>query len=135
MVPQVPLEQICPFGQALVQLPQCMALVLKFTHSPLHTLRSCGQPEVQWPPTQTSVAPQAVPQAPQFCGWVNRSTQPLPHFVRLTAQVPSLKSVKTGRPPPSGVPEVVLPQAARHAITAMSVNCWRRDMNRSSRLG
>ena len=63
-------------GQAAPQLPQLDGSLVVSTHWPLHAVVPLGQLDLHTLPTQYSLAPHALPQAPQFCASFVRSAQP-----------------------------------------------------------
>jgi hypothetical protein len=87
LVTHAPLEQACPDGHEWSHEPQCLALLCRVTHNPLHTVCPAGQLAPHLPPTHTCPDAHAVSQSPQWSGWLNRSAQPLPQRVRPLAQV------------------------------------------------
>jgi hypothetical protein len=62
-------------GHALLQAPQCCALLVTLTQAPAQARRPAALSRTQSPPWQASPAAQERPQAPQFRGSVARATQ------------------------------------------------------------
>jgi hypothetical protein len=117
-VPQAPLTQTCPVGHAWPQLPQLRALVLRETHSELHSVWSAGQLETHAPPTHTLSGAHTVPQAPQLLGFASKVAHAPLHIVRPTAQeLVAGKSTYSGRLAPPDR-ELVAPEQATKKQTS-----------------
>jgi hypothetical protein len=82
---QVLLEQLLPEGHTLPHAPQLLLSVVVLMHLPVQIIPV--QVPVHWPATQL-VVPQLLPQLPQFCASLVRSTQPTPgQSIRLAGHV------------------------------------------------
>jgi hypothetical protein len=86
---QRPLAQPCPSLQALPQPPQLALSLSRSAQVWAQTVRPGKQPEEQTPAEHTSLAAQAVPQAPQFCG-----------SVLVGMQEPAQRELYSGQPSP-----------------------------------
>ncbi len=83
---QLPLLQTWLAAQALPHLPQSIVLLAKLTHWPEQLMVPDGH--LQAPPEQNDPPEQASPQPPQLLLSFCRSTQDLPHAVKLVAHCP-----------------------------------------------
>jgi hypothetical protein len=98
----------------LPQAPQSFESVWSDTHEPLQLVRAVPHVVVQTPALQTWFAPQAMPQAPQFCASVAVSVQAPPHVVSPVGQAHA-EAVQTV-PPVHFVPH--LPQLVESDVTS-----------------
>jgi hypothetical protein len=62
----VPLEQTCPFAQALPQAPQLARSLCRSRHAPPHSVCPSRQLTTHAPRSQMRPLGQALPQAPQL---------------------------------------------------------------------
>ena len=85
-------------GQVVVQRPQCVGSVARFTQAPLHAVRGEAHVAVHTPEEHTWPAPHGVPQPPQLALSVRMFTShPLPGFPSQSAK-PALQPERQ-RPP------------------------------------
>jgi hypothetical protein len=94
LTPQVPLQVAVPLGgtgQAVPQRPQLAVSLVVSTHTPLQSVWPVGHFRPQTPPTHTPVPPpllgHTMSHAPQFCGSVASTAQPLGHLASVPEQV------------------------------------------------
>ena len=92
-------------AQALVQEPQCVGSLARFTHpfEPQSTRPEPGA-QVHKPALHVPPGPQLTPQAPQLAGSVCTSTQAEPHWVRLHGGESTGASNDMPAPPPAPPP-------------------------------
>ena len=90
----MPLVQVVPVGQWLLQVPQLTESTCTLEQTPLHRLSPWGQTHA--PALHCRPPLQAVPQALQLLGSELVSTQTLPHLVlpaaQLSAQLPETQT-------------------------------------------